>query len=457
MRFIDARLRTMGNDPLAESTTVWGEGETLTGDGNSVRFRKPLTVNPKSDPGNTTSENSGNLPWEGHTYETGDTASNYKAFNQVNEFQRGVTDGTYSVTRTWQIANMFGFQTPAKMEVDFTVDGGVAGSKINTIGVNISVEGWTEPNDGQNAAVPARVQTDFANMGELGLDTKYKHAWNWVNKYVLPLPVPRNPPGDPDGFNPVGPAISDPKTYATDLIYMWAQRYYKDVLGVRPISPQEGNVDITESDIPPWMRDNITNGNQLQPKPLTFSRTDNETTGTITISTSFNDEKPVFEGATTFNCDVDMGNEEGLQKVIAIKPVIGKLTGPVIQNMQVTQERTRTVSISMIMDRFYRYVVPKGHPWIDEHWKPILGKYQAGPYTNDDIPVYSTSRTQNWNPMTGAYSATITYTWTDATPLPFPSNMNGPSTEYHPQSNFSATQPGRVNRDAQGPVEQGDS
>ena len=456
-RFIDARLRTMGNDPLAESTTVWGEGDTSTGDGNSVRFRKPSTVNPKSDPGNTTFENSGNLPWEGYTYGTGDQASNYKAFNQVNEFQRGVTDGTYSVTRTWQIANMFGFETPAKMEVDFTVDGGVAGSKINTIGVNISVEGWTEPNDGQNAAVAATVLLDGANIGELGLDTKYKHAWNWVNKYILPLPVPRNPPGDPEGFTPPGPAISDPKTYATDLIYVWAQRYYKDVLGVRPISPQEGNVDITQSDIPPWMKDNMANGSQLQSKPLTFSRTDNETTGTITISTSFNDETPVFEGATTFNCDVDMGNEEGLQRVIAIKPVIGKITGPVIQDMQITQERTRTVSISMIMDRFYRYVVPKGHPWIDTYWKPILGKYQAGPYINEEIPVYSTSRTQNWNPMTGSYSASITYTWTDATPLPFPSNLNGPSEQYQPQSNFSATAPGRIYQEKQGPVEQGDS
>lgn len=461
-RFIDARLRAMGNDPLGDYTTVWGEGEGSDGKGNSVRFRKPKTVvsSPNNDPGNLTNQNSGNLPPEDRVYKTGEKSENFKAFNQVNEFQRGITEGTYSVTRTWQIANMFGFNTPARMEVDFTVDGGVADSSVTTIGVNISVEGWTEPNDGDNAAVaiPGSMVGPTSlpqTLGELGLDRKYKHAWNWVNKYVLPLPVPREAPSLPDDFTPPGPEIAIPSTYATDLIYKWALRYYKDVLAQRPIRPQEGNTDITLEDIPAWMKDNFET--QLQPIPLSFSRTDNETAGTITISTSFNDETPVFEGAATFNCDVDMSNEDGSQQVIAIKPVIGKITGPVIQDMKVTQERSRTVSISMVMNRFYRYVVPNGHAWIDTYWKPILGKYQAGPYANQDIPVYSTNKTQNWNPITGSYSASIEYTWTDAQPLPFPSDQNGPGADYQPQSNYNAKNPGKIDREKQGPVEQPES
>ena len=98
----------MGNDPLAETTSVWGEGEESDGAGNSVRFRKPQSTTSTSDPGNLTNENSGNLPKESN-----DPLKNYQAFNQVNEFQRGITEGTYSVTRTWQVANMFGFGTPA--------------------------------------------------------------------------------------------------------------------------------------------------------------------------------------------------------------------------------------------------------------------------------------------------------------------------------------------------------
>ncbi len=444
-RFIDARLRTMGNDPLAASTTAWGEGENSTGDGNSIRFRKPSSPTSSSDPGNLTNENSGNLPNENRTYATAEKAENFKAFNQVNEFQRGVTEGTYSVQRTWQIANMFGFATPAKMEVDFTVDGGVAGSRINTIGVNVSVEGWTEPNDGDNAAVAAGNLTDGANLGELGLDTKYKHAWNWVNRYVLPLPVPREPPSDPDGFNPTGPDIADASQYATDLIYEWASRYYKDVIGWRPKSPEQGSA-ITDGMIPPWLKDN--SDTQLQSKPLTFNRTDNETAGTITISTSFNDETPVFPGSSAISVSVDMNNEDGQVEVVAIKPVIGKVTGPVIQDMQVTTERTRTVTLNLVMDRYYRYVVPNGHGWIDQYWKPFLGKYTAGPYSGQDIPVYSRSRTQNFNPITGEYSASIEYVWTDVSPLPFEDNTDPDN--YEPQSNLESG-PGEIRRTDQGP------
>ena len=440
-RFIDARLRTMGNDPLAETTSVWGEGEESDGAGNSVRFRKPQSTTSTSDPGNLTNENSGNLPKESN-----DPLKNYQAFNQVNEFQRGITEGTYSVTRTWQVANMFGFGTPAKMEVDFTVDGGVAGSSINTIGVNISVEGWTEPNDGDNAAVSAKTLTDGANLGEQGLDTKYKHAWNWVNKYVLPLPEPREAPSLPDGFNPAGPSIADASTYATDLIYEWALRYYEDVLAWRPQSPQQGSP--FGSSIAPWQKDNETP--QLSPKPLTFSRTDNETAGTITISTSFNDETPLFEGATAANVTVDMNNEDGEVQIVAIKPVIGKTIGPVIQNMQVTSERTRSVSLSLVMDRYYRYVVPNGFAWIDTYWKPLLGQYTAGPFQGDDIPVYTRSRNQNWNPMTGSYTATVEYVWTDAIPLPHSATQ---SSLYEPQSNFNASTEGSILRKDQGPVE----
>lgn len=444
-RFIDARLRTMGNDPLADSTTVWGEGENTDGQGNSLRFRKPKTVTPESDPGNLTNENSGNLPNENRTYETGEKSENFKAFNQVNEFQRGITEGTYSVTRTWQIANMFGFNTPAKMEVDFTVDGGVAGSSINTIGVNITVEGWTEPNDGDNAAVAAKTLTDGANLGELGLDTKYKHAWNWVNKYVLPLPEPQEAPGKWAEIPP-GPQVADPTTYATDLIYVWARRYYEKVLAWKPQSPQQGSP--FGSSIAPWQKDNASV--QLQQKPLTFSRTDNETTGTITISTSFNDETPLFEGSTAANVTVDMNNEDGEVQVVAIKPVIGKVIGPVIQNMQVTPERTRTVTLNLVMDRYYRYVVPNGFSWIDTYWKPLLGNYNGGPYNGDPIPVYTRSRNQNWNPITGAYTATVEYVWTDAIPLPFSATE---SDQYEPQSNFSASEEGSIRRDDQGPVE----
>jgi len=447
-RFIDSRLRAIGNDPLASENTSWGEGEDLTGQGNSIRFREPTVASSATDPGNLLTQNSSNLPPEDKVYATADLASNFKAFNQVNEFQRGITDGTYSVTRTWQVANLDGFETPAKMEIDFTVDGGVAGSKLNTIGVNISVEGWVGLTNGQDAAVKrpgSQLTGQQEKLGELGLNTRYKHAWNWVNKYILPLPVPRDLPA----FDPTGaPDIAPPEEYATDLIYVWANRYYKDILGIRPVSPQEGG-SIAASSIPPWMRDN--DPNQLNPKPLTFSRTDNETAGTITISTSFNDETPVFEGATTFNCDIDMGNEEGLQNVIAIKPVIGKITGPVIQNMLITQERTRTVSISMVMDRFYRYVVPDGHTWIDTYWKPVLGNFQAGPYAGDQIPVYSTSRTQNWNPISGAYQASITYTWSDDQPLPFPVS-GGPGNDYQPQGNRDTNTAGNINRTDQGPA-----
>lgn len=436
-RFIDARLASMGNDPLADSTTAWGEGETTDGAGNPIRFRDPTG----SDFGD--SSNSSNLPPVSHDYGDGNTGANFKAFNQVNEFKRGVTEGTYSVTRTWQIANMFGFNTPAKMEVDFTLDGGIAGSNINTIGVNVSVQGWTEPNDGDSAAV-ASGSGDTANLGELGMDTKYKHAWNWVNMYVLPLPVPQTEPGKWNDIPP-GPTVADPSTYATDLIYEWAKRYYDDVVAWRSQSPQSGGT-ITSADIPPWLRDNAST--QLQPKPLTFSRTDNETTGTITIATSFNDETPLFPGSTAANVSVDMNNEDGLVETIAIKPVIGKSNGPVIQDMKITPERSRSVTLSLTMDRYYRYVVPDGFTWIDTYWRPLLGNYTAGPYLGQAIPVYIRSRTQNFNPTTGAYSATVEYVWTDSEPLPFGSPPEG----YQPQSNLSSTLPGVIDRDDQGPV-----
>lgn len=160
----------------------------------------------------------------------------------------------------------------------------------------------------------------------------------------------------------------------------------------------------------------------LQENSRTQSRTDNKSDGVISISQSYNDLEisSDFPCATSQTVNYSETNAAGIQQVIAILPVIAKAGGPVIQNMSTTQERSRSATLDLQIKKEdnCRNTKPSGIAWLITNYSPVG-------VTN----LYVTGSTDSWSPTTGAYSATVDWTWTDEEPTSYqePSDPEPPS------------------------------
>ena len=122
------------------------------------------------------------------------------------------------------------------------------------------------------------------------------------------------------------------------------------------------------------------------------SESHNETDGSINISLSYNDRCLLDANAISENITLNYSNRDGANKVVALIPVIGKATGPVIQDMGTTNEETLSISIEKRMSKDHRTVIP-GHG--------------ADAY----VPAGALRRsmTESWNPVTGNFSYSAEY------------------------------------------------
>lgn len=132
----------------------------------------------------------------------------------------------------------------------------------------------------------------------------------------------------------------------------------------------------------------------------------NQTAGTINFSATFDDGEVDFDGAINQSINITYTNEDGGNQIVAILPVIEKANGPIIQNMQTTQERSRSISLDLNMDRDTRSEKPDGLSYIETNYKPTLTEGE----------VYRQSRTETWNPNSGAYNLSVDYVWTAEEP-----------------------------------------
>lgn len=138
--------------------------------------------------------------------------------------------------------------------------------------------------------------------------------------------------------------------------------------------------------------------------PVSFSRSDNQTDGVITITQSFDDKLVPFSGASNVSLNITYNNEDGGNKTIAILPIIAKAGGPIIQDMQTTAERKRSISLDVTMRQGFRITKPSAQAWsyIQSYIPNVLN--------------YRENKTETWNPISGNYTLSADFVWTDSTP-----------------------------------------
>jgi len=135
----------------------------------------------------------------------------------------------------------------------------------------------------------------------------------------------------------------------------------------------------------------------LTNRKITESYGQNKVTGTITYSVSFNDAVINVPNAISEDITVSYDNAEGLNKIIAKIPIIGKIDGPVIQDMNTTTIKTRSATIDVVMDRNSRTTPPRSAATSAlANYKPTEESFQQ-------------SKTESWNPKTGAYNMQISW------------------------------------------------
>ena len=125
---------------------------------------------------------------------------------------------------------------------------------------------------------------------------------------------------------------------------------------------------------------------------LSRSESHNETDGVITISLSYDDRCLLDPNASSESITLNYSNRDGGNKVIALIPVIGKATGPVIQDMGTTNEETLSISVEKKMIITARDSIPAHN---SDSYVPTGAKRR--------------SMTESWNPVTGSFSYTAEF------------------------------------------------
>jgi Sec7-like guanine-nucleotide exchange factor len=129
---------------------------------------------------------------------------------------------------------------------------------------------------------------------------------------------------------------------------------------------------------------------------LTESIGQNRVAGTITYSTSFNDDTVSLANALSEAININYDNTEGLNKVIAKIPIIGKQNGPIIQDMNTTTIKSVSATLDAVMDRDNRTSPPTSSATsILDAYKPTNGLQQT--------------KTESWSPKTGTYNLSISW------------------------------------------------
>lgn len=138
--------------------------------------------------------------------------------------------------------------------------------------------------------------------------------------------------------------------------------------------------------------------NNLRNLKISESYGENKLSGTITYSVSYNDAEILIEGAISEELNINDDNMDGENKVIAKIPIIGKLDGPVIQDMSATTIKSRSVNFDVVMPRDSRTGAPRSQA------KEVVDGYKP---TSSE--TYQQVKTEQWNPKTGLYNIQITW------------------------------------------------
>jgi hypothetical protein len=256
--------------------------------------------------------------------------SEYSAYNQVNTYSQDILNGTYSVTRTWLAS-----KAAANVTLDLTYNDDQA-SANRSVEVALNIQGYE-----------SIVEDTLSESGSVTSSA--------------------NP--NTDTTNKYSNALTVAGTYTDAVLYNVASAFYTSRRG-------------SES------------SDTLKSPALSRSESHSKTTGSINISSTFDDRSITVANAISENLTISDSNYNGSNQIVAILPVIAKSDGPVIQNMGTTNERTRSVSIEIVMKR------GSGNP---------SGSVDLSAYKPDG--AYQQNFSESWSPTSRSYNQSIDWVW----------------------------------------------
>ena len=139
----------------------------------------------------------------------------------------------------------------------------------------------------------------------------------------------------------------------------------------------------------------------------TRSETHNAMDGTISISVSYDDQVICDENVISETINLTYNNDDGGNEIVALQQIIGRPDGPIIQDMSTTNERTFSISIEKVMKKSARGSKPDASDLVAQYKPTISGGH--GPFR--------TSKTESWNPKSGAYSLSEDYVYGQASTI----------------------------------------
>ena len=166
------------------------------------------------------------------------------------------------------------------------------------------------------------------------------------------------------------------------------------------------------ADDPDTPDDEYAGGRTLNTLVRTESIGKNKLTGAITWSRMYNDRDVTVTDALTDDITVTYDNQDRTVSTVAVLEIIGKSTGPIIQDMGTTPQRGRSLQIDAVMQRGKRTSPPTrtGNVGL----AAIIASYTPGRFEDSDGNVGNiypnlAEQTSNetWNPLTGAYSLSL--------------------------------------------------
>jgi hypothetical protein len=311
------------------------------------------------------------------------TIPQHRAWDQTNTYTQDILEGTYSVTRTWKVSKF-----PSIANVSFDLNEDVT-SEANVISVTIDIQGretFSNPARTDSVGTPVSTGTNITerNVVDKTSSDKYRNAKERARFFL--------------GEN-LGNLVD---------------KFY-DVMFPRAERPLNGG-----------------NVNGIKKVPTSLSQTHNQTDGSISISATYSDvqlpDPSVWGDIVDETVTITDTNSDGLNEIVAILPVIAKRSGPIIQNMRTTPERTRSVSLEWKMNVNTPVVEGVGFPenrvrkpyglqYIQQYYRPLPAQEWSMPEGQEGTtpPVYRQNATETWNWRTGIYQATVDYVWTDGT------------------------------------------
>lgn len=156
-----------------------------------------------------------------------------------------------------------------------------------------------------------------------------------------------------------------------------------------------------------------TTGVSLRDVPLNYSFGENKGNGTITFSVSYKVYPSALvtllqniTGALTATASITDSNRNGAgydTDAIVIIPIIGRASGPIIQDMGTTKERTRSVNVDVTLEPRYRTVIN------NTVRSQVIAEVNNYKPTNSELYVNEFQETWDWT--SGKYNLNLSWTY----------------------------------------------